>query len=63
MQAELGDYDHSEYSSELVSGFRFVPVQIEDMELVISKTWKEYRGQTPAQTETIYPNIQIKTNG
>lgn len=33
-----------------------MPVQIENMELAISESWKEYRSQTPAQAETNYPN-------
>lgn len=56
VQAELGDCELSEHSPELDSGFRFVTIQIEDMELATSETWKEYRGQTPAQAETNYPN-------
>jgi hypothetical protein len=47
-QAELGNCDLSEHGPELDSGFRFVPIQIEDMELAISETWKEYGGQTAA---------------
>ncbi|KAB0379521.1 hypothetical protein FD755_007305 [Muntiacus reevesi] len=53
---ELGDYDLAEHSPELVSEFRFVPVQTEEMELAIFEKWKEYRGQTPAQAETNYLN-------
>ncbi|XP_042636450.1 band 4.1-like protein 5 [Orycteropus afer afer] len=56
MQAELGDYDLAEHSPELVSEFRFVPIQTEEMELAIFEKWKEYRGQTPAQAETNYLN-------
>ncbi|CAH7192825.1 Epb41l5 [Phodopus roborovskii] len=56
LQAELGDYDLAEHSPELVSEFRFVPIQTEDMELAIFEKWKEYRGQTPAQAETNYLN-------
>ena len=41
--AELGDYDLAEHSPELVSEFRFVPVQTEEMELAIFEKWKEYR--------------------
>lgn len=48
--------DLSEHGPDLVSGFRFVPIQIEDMRLAISETWKEYRGQTPAQAEMNCPN-------
>ncbi|XP_062951412.1 band 4.1-like protein 5 isoform X3 [Cynocephalus volans] len=56
LQAELGDYDLAEHSAELVSEFRFVPIQTEEMELAIFEKWKEYRGQTPAQAETNYLN-------
>ncbi|KAF1559071.1 Band 4.1-like protein 5, partial [Eudyptula minor] len=56
MQAELGDYDPTEHVPELVSEFRFVPTQTEEMELAIFEKWKECRGQTPAQAETNYLN-------
>uniref|UniRef100_A0A2R9BIL3 Band 4.1-like protein 5 n=1 Tax=Pan paniscus TaxID=9597 RepID=A0A2R9BIL3_PANPA len=56
LQAELGDYDLAEHSPELVSEFRFVPIQTEEMELAIFEKWKEYRSQTPAQAETNYLN-------
>ncbi|XP_074071080.1 band 4.1-like protein 5 isoform X2 [Macrotis lagotis] len=56
LQAELGDYDLAEHGPELVSEFRFVPTQTEEMELAIFEKWKEYRGQTPAQAETNYLN-------
>ncbi|XP_068543545.1 band 4.1-like protein 5 isoform X1 [Anas acuta] len=56
MQAELGDYDPAEHVPELVSEFRFVPTQTEEMELAIFEKWKECRGQTPAQAETNYLN-------
>uniref|UniRef100_A0A672UWN5 Erythrocyte membrane protein band 4.1 like 5 n=1 Tax=Strigops habroptila TaxID=2489341 RepID=A0A672UWN5_STRHB len=56
MQAELGDYDPAEHVPELVSEFRFVPSQTEEMELAIFEKWKECRGQTPAQAETNYLN-------
>ncbi|XP_005070352.1 band 4.1-like protein 5 isoform X1 [Mesocricetus auratus] len=56
LQAELGDYDLAEHSPELVTEFRFVPIQTEEMELAIFEKWKEYRGQTPAQAETNYLN-------
>ncbi|XP_036110270.1 band 4.1-like protein 5 isoform X5 [Molossus molossus] len=56
LQAELGDYDLAEHSPELVSEFRFMPIQTEEMELAIFEKWKEYRGQTPAQAETNYLN-------
>ncbi|NWS70789.1 E41L5 protein, partial [Crotophaga sulcirostris] len=56
MQAELGDYDPAEHVPELVSEFRFVPTQTEEMEFAIFEKWKECRGQTPAQAETNYLN-------
>ncbi|KAF1595919.1 UNVERIFIED_CONTAM: Band 4.1-like protein 5, partial [Eudyptes robustus] len=56
MQAELGDYDPAEHVPELVSEFRFVPTQTEEVELAIFEKWKECRGQTPAQAETNYLN-------
>ncbi|XP_025022132.1 band 4.1-like protein 5 [Python bivittatus] len=56
LQAELGDYDPIEHIPEIVSEFRFVPNQTEEMELAIFEKWKEYRGQTPAQAETNYLN-------
>ncbi|XP_043987940.1 band 4.1-like protein 5 isoform X4 [Gambusia affinis] len=56
LQAELGDCDPLEHNLELVSEFRFIPEQTEDMELAIYNTWKECRGQTPAQAEINYLN-------
>uniref|UniRef100_A0A452HT27 Band 4.1-like protein 5 n=1 Tax=Gopherus agassizii TaxID=38772 RepID=A0A452HT27_9SAUR len=56
LQAELGDYDPAEHVPDLVSEFRFMPTQTEEMELAIFEKWKEYRGQTPAQAETNYLN-------
>ncbi|XP_005876563.1 PREDICTED: band 4.1-like protein 5 isoform X5 [Myotis brandtii] len=56
VQAELGDCDLAEHSPELVTEFRFMPIQTEEMELAIFEKWKEYRGQTPAQAETNYLN-------
>lgn len=44
--AELGDYDLAEHSPELVSEFRFLPIQTEEMELAIFEKWKEYRYET-----------------
>ncbi|XP_057191647.1 band 4.1-like protein 5 [Triplophysa rosa] len=56
MQAELGDYDAAEHVLDLVSEFRFMPNQTEDMEVAIFNAWKECRGQTPAQAEINYLN-------
>lgn len=41
--AELGDCDLAEHSPELVTEFRFMPIQTEEMELAIFEKWKEYR--------------------
>uniref|UniRef100_A0AAX7T4D5 FERM domain-containing protein n=1 Tax=Astatotilapia calliptera TaxID=8154 RepID=A0AAX7T4D5_ASTCA len=54
--AELGDCDPLEHNLDLVSEFRFMPEQTEEMELAIYNTWKECRGQTPAQAEINYLN-------
>uniref|UniRef100_A0A3B5ATT0 Erythrocyte membrane protein band 4.1 like 5 n=1 Tax=Stegastes partitus TaxID=144197 RepID=A0A3B5ATT0_9TELE len=56
LQAELGDCDPLEHNLDLVSEFRFIPNQTEDVELAIYNTWKECRGQTPAQAEINYLN-------
>uniref|UniRef100_A0A8C9W8E3 Band 4.1-like protein 5 n=1 Tax=Scleropages formosus TaxID=113540 RepID=A0A8C9W8E3_SCLFO len=56
LQAELGDFDPVEHAPDLVSEFRFVPEQTEEMELAIYNAWKECRGQTPAQAEINYLN-------
>uniref|UniRef100_A0A671VSW5 Erythrocyte membrane protein band 4.1 like 5 n=1 Tax=Sparus aurata TaxID=8175 RepID=A0A671VSW5_SPAAU len=54
--AELGDCDPLDHSMDLVTEFRFVPNQTEDVELAIFNAWKECRGQTPAQAEINYLN-------
>lgn len=41
--AELGDCDPLEHNLELVSEFRFIPNQTEDVELAIYNAWKECR--------------------
>ncbi|XP_041858040.1 band 4.1-like protein 5 isoform X2 [Melanotaenia boesemani] len=56
LQAELGDCDPLEHNLDLVSEFRFIPHQSEDVELAIYNAWKECRGQTPAQAEINYLN-------
>ncbi|XP_077436088.1 band 4.1-like protein 5 isoform X4 [Vanacampus margaritifer] len=56
LQAELGDCDPLEHNLDLVSEFRFIPEQTEDVELAIYNAWKECRGQTPAQAEINYLN-------
>uniref|UniRef100_A0A8P4KAB0 Erythrocyte membrane protein band 4.1 like 5 n=1 Tax=Dicentrarchus labrax TaxID=13489 RepID=A0A8P4KAB0_DICLA len=54
--AELGDCDPLDHNVDLVTEFRFVPNQTEDVELAIFNAWKECRGQTPAQAEINYLN-------
>ncbi|XP_076120356.1 band 4.1-like protein 5 [Alosa pseudoharengus] len=56
LQAELGDCDPAEHTLDLVSEFRFVPDQTEDMELTIYNHWKDCRGQMPSQAEINYLN-------
>uniref|UniRef100_A0A8C5HEW1 Band 4.1-like protein 5 n=1 Tax=Gouania willdenowi TaxID=441366 RepID=A0A8C5HEW1_GOUWI len=56
LQAEMGDCDPLEHHLALVSEFRFVPEQTEDVELAIYNAWKSCRGQTPAQAEINYLN-------
>ncbi|XP_070770338.1 band 4.1-like protein 5 [Enoplosus armatus] len=56
IQAELGDCDPLDHNLDLVSEFRFIPNQTEDVELAIYNAWKECRGQTPAQAEINYLN-------
>lgn len=56
VQAEMGDCDPSDHGPDLVSEFRFVPNQGEEMEFAIFEKWKECRGQTPSQAEINYLN-------
>ncbi|XP_069080716.1 band 4.1-like protein 5 isoform X1 [Pleurodeles waltl] len=56
LQAELGDFEPAEHPPDLVSEFRFVPDQSEEMELTILEKWKEFRGQMPEEAETNYLN-------
>ncbi|XP_037542789.1 band 4.1-like protein 5 [Nematolebias whitei] len=56
LQAELGDCDPLEHNLDLVSEFRFIPEQTEEIELAIYNAWKECRSQTPAQAEINYLN-------
>ncbi|XP_066515282.1 band 4.1-like protein 5 [Hoplias malabaricus] len=56
LQAELGDCDPAEHGMDLVSEFRFVPEQTEEMESAVYRAWQECRGQSPAQAEINYLN-------
>ncbi|XP_064419982.1 band 4.1-like protein 5 isoform X2 [Latimeria chalumnae] len=56
LQAELGDFDPADHTPDLVSEFRFVSNQTEQLELEVYEKWKEYRGQMPSQAEINYLN-------
>ncbi|XP_056144972.1 band 4.1-like protein 5 [Lampris incognitus] len=56
LQAELGDCDPAEHGLDLVSEFRFIPEQTEEMEMAVYNIWKGCRGQMPAQAEINYLN-------
>lgn len=59
--AELGDYDLAEHSPELVSEFRFVPVQTEEMELAVFEKWKEcrYRHITATVISYLFSSVSL----
>ncbi|XP_075687139.1 band 4.1-like protein 5 [Rhinoderma darwinii] len=56
LQGEMGDFDPAEHTPDLVSEFRFVPTQTEEMEVAVFQHWKEFRGQMPSEAETNYLN-------
>ncbi|XP_033639171.1 band 4.1-like protein 5 isoform X2 [Asterias rubens] len=56
LQSELGDYDELDHTPEMVSEFRFVPYQTEDIEVEVVEKFKEMKGQSPAQAEINYLN-------
>ncbi|XP_050548903.1 band 4.1-like protein 5 [Daktulosphaira vitifoliae] len=56
LQSELGDYDEECHTPAVISEFRFVPNQTEDMEIQIVDEFKKCKGLTPAQAETSYLN-------
>nr|AAI67959.1 epb41l5 protein [Xenopus tropicalis] len=56
LQGELGDFDPTEHTPDLVSEFRFIPTQSEEFEFAVLAKWKDFRGQTPAEAETNYLN-------
>lgn len=43
LPGELGDFDPTEHSPDLVSEFRFIPQQTEEMELAVLDAWKGCR--------------------
>lgn len=54
--AELGDYDDTQHTVAMVSEFRFVPDQTEDLEIEILEEFKKCRGMTPSQAELSFLN-------
>nr|CAD7259972.1 unnamed protein product [Timema shepardi] len=56
LQSELGDYEEGYHTPAVVSEFRFVPEQTEEMEIAILEEYIKCRGMTPAQAETNYLN-------
>lgn len=56
LQSELGDYDETCHTPAVISEFRFVPNQTEDMEIQIVEEFKKCKSLTPAQAETSYLN-------
>ncbi|KAB5537185.1 hypothetical protein PHYPO_G00115960 [Pangasianodon hypophthalmus] len=51
VQAELGDYDQDEHSTDYVSDFRFAPNQTRELEDRVMELHRTYRGMTPAEAE------------
>ncbi|XP_076864008.1 uncharacterized protein LOC143516331 isoform X2 [Brachyhypopomus gauderio] len=51
VQAELGDYDQDEHSTDYVSDFRFAPNQTRELEERVIELHRTYRGMTPAEAE------------
>ncbi|GLH12174.1 Band 4.1-like protein 5 [Gryllus bimaculatus] len=56
LQSELGDYDEACHTPGVISEFRFVPNQTEDIELAVLEEFKKLHGLTPAQAEMNYLN-------
>ncbi|XP_022673220.1 band 4.1-like protein 5 [Varroa destructor] len=56
LQSELGDFDPTEHTLELISEFRFCPEQTEEMEIDILEAYQRLRGQSSAQAELNYLN-------
>lgn len=55
LQSELGDYEDY-HTPAVISEFRFVPNQTEEMEFQILEEYKKCSGLTPAQAELNYLN-------
>lgn len=56
LQSELGDYEEGYHTPAVISEFRFVPNQTEEMEIQILEEFQKCRGLTPAQAEMNYLN-------
>ncbi|XP_069099799.1 band 4.1-like protein 1 isoform X9 [Pleurodeles waltl] len=51
VQAELGDYDPEEHTSNYISELRFAPNQTKELEDRIMELHRTYRGMTPGEAE------------
>ncbi|XP_075214310.1 erythrocyte membrane protein band 4.1-like yurt isoform X2 [Lycorma delicatula] len=56
LQSELGDYEEGYHTPAVISEFRFVPNQTEEMEIQVLEEYQKCRGLTPAQAEMNYLN-------
>ncbi|XP_076465455.1 uncharacterized protein LOC143297153 [Babylonia areolata] len=56
LQSELGDFDHSVHTPGVISEFRFIPNQTEDLELDIYEKYQTVSGLNPAQAELRFLN-------
>ncbi|XP_039288321.1 band 4.1-like protein 5 isoform X6 [Nilaparvata lugens] len=56
LQSELGDYEEGYHTPAVISEFRFVPNQSEEMEILVLEEFQKCRGLTPAQAEMNYLN-------
>jgi len=56
LQSELGDFEEGYHTPAVVSEFRFIPNQTEEMEIAVLEEYKKCRGLTPAQAEVNYLN-------
>uniref|UniRef100_A0A8C2EMA6 Tyrosine-protein phosphatase n=1 Tax=Cyprinus carpio TaxID=7962 RepID=A0A8C2EMA6_CYPCA len=56
VQAELGDYSHSEHLPGYLSEYSFIPNPPQDFEKEVTKLHQEHNGLTPAQSEFNYLN-------
>jgi hypothetical protein len=59
--AELGDFNPAVHTAAVVSEFRFVPVQTEDMEEEILSAYSQLQGRSPAEAELEYLRYPVAT--